>query len=479
MRSSNHPEKFVLLGFVISLLALLALSGCSHECSTQGNKAGCISLVEGDQLWIVGDKEKELTPAKEGYPFDPNCTFETGPNAKVEFIMKNNNKIRIGSDTKIQFGDCDEKCTTATLYSGTARFTSVSKDAHICVKTPFGDVKASAGIVQKGSDSIKWELFVGKAPPSCLFDLHVSGRSVVFVSLVGTVDFIPGSASKKYQVLPDSFIAGGDGEATSTSRQIPADWEEWNKGRDSKLGQDVAWIAVLACTVATIYCATEYAGCSPRIFASMAMFAMAWAVLLPYYWEVAGNELLASFQGILLALSGGPLRRQADVYRGKERLEVHGWEKYGLWLLLLLILPHFVKLPFHRNAVLEYYPLFDLWLDAILLLLGYLSLGHGVKSLTEAQATPGDKKWWHNWAWLPLALVLFVYEVHEIGFRYDYSIKYFNSVTEATNIPMPTYFLWAYSVLKIFTTGLYLWLVMRTLPLHAKCAVCPELECGR
>jgi hypothetical protein len=87
-------------------------------------------------------------------------------------------------------------------------------------------------------------------------------------------------------------------------------------------------------------------------------------------------------------------------------------------------------------------------------------------------------KWWHNRGWLLLALVLVVYGGHEIAYRIDYSFK-FDSVTEAANILMPSYFKWAFSVLKISTTALYLWLVMRTLPRHAKCAVCPELECGR
>jgi len=459
MRSSNHAEKFVFLGFVISLLALPALSGCSQTCPEKITGDSCyISSIEGGQLQrSVGDKKKDPGPAKQCDKVGSNDTFVAGPNVKAEFTMSNKNLIRIGSQSKIQFFECGAKCTRVFLCYGTARFDSKSEDAPIRVETPFGKVQAPAG---------------------CVFDLYVSDRSVELVSREGTVDFIADPDSKKYQVLPDSFIAGGDELATSTSSQITADWKDWNRGRDSELGNDVAWVAVLACTVATISCATEYAGCSPRIFTSMAIFAMAWAVLLPYYWEVAGNELLASFQGILLALSGGPLRRQADVYRGKERLEVRGWEKYGLWLLLLLILPHFVKLPFHPNVVLEYYPLVDKWLDAVLLLLGYFSVGHGVKSLTEAQATPSDMKWWHNRGWLLLALVLVVYGGHEIAYRIDYSFK-FDSVTEAANILMPSYFKWAFSVLKISTTALYLWLVMRTLPRHAKCAVCPELECGR
>jgi hypothetical protein len=475
MMSSKHADKFVFLGFVISLFAQLALSGCSQTCPEKiTGDSGYISSIDGGQLQRSdGVKKKEMVPAKQCEKIGPNDTFVAGPNVKAEFTMSNKNLIRIGSQSKIQFLECLEsgaKCTSAFLRNGTARFDNRSEDAPISVKTPFGKFEAAAG-----------KAATDKAPAGCVFDLYVSDRSVELVSREGTVDFISNHTSAKNLVLKDSFIVGGDELATSTSSQITADWKEWNIGRDSKLGDDFAWVAVLACTVATIYCATEYAGCTPRIFASMAIFAMGWAVLLPYYWEAAGNELLASFQGVLLALSGGPLRRQADVYRGIERLEVRGWEKYGLWLLLLLILPHFVKLPFHSNVVLEYYPLFDKWLDALLLLLGYFSVGHGVKSLTEAQATPSDMKWWHNKEWLPLALVLFMYCGHEIAYRIDYSIRYFkfDSVTEASNILMPTYFKWAFALLKINTTALYLWLVMRTLPHHAKCAVCPELECGR
>ena len=466
----NRSRKLVLLGFAISLVALLALLGCSHTFPVNPIGDSCyiyISSIEGGQLLRVGDNKKELVHAKQFATFHPNDTFITGPNVKAEFTMSNKNLIRIGGQSKIKFLECGAQSTKAYLSNGIARFYSKCDDAPISVQTRYGTVEAAAG---------------NGASEGCFFDLYVSDRSVEVVSRAGTVAFSNYTTAVKYLVLKDSFIVGDEEPATFASSQITADWKEWNKGRDSRLGDDFAWIAVLACTVATVVCATEYAGCSPRIYASMAIFAMGWAMLLPYYWEPAGNELLTGFQGLLMALSGGPLRRQADVCRGiKNRIEVQGWEKYGLWLLLLLTLPHFVKLPFHPNLVLDYYPLFDLWLQCFLLLLGYFSIGHGIKSLTEAQANPSEMRWWHNKEWLPLALVLVAYGGHEIAVRIYDSIEYFSkvdSVTETTYI-MPIYFKWAFALLKISTTALYLWLVMRSLAHHAKCAVCPGSECGR
>jgi hypothetical protein len=470
MRPSNHAEKLVFSAFVISLLALQALSGCSQKAAGQSGQtslaaaeqSGRISSIEGQVLWLPpGDPVGKY--AKKDDVFDGADTFRAGPNAKAEFIMRNNNLIRIGSDTEIQFANRGENWTYSFLTSGTASFYNRSEDVHIWVATRFGHVEA----LEKG----------------CAFDLYVSDRSAELVTREGRVDFIHDNSSTKYKVLPGSLIVGESGLELpkSTSSQIAADWKEWNKGQDGGWDKDFAWVAALICTALTIYFATEYAGCSPRIFASMAMFAMAWAVLLPYYWELAGNELLSQYQGILLALSGGPLRRQAEFSRGEERLEVRGWDRWALLLLLVLIVPHFAKLPFHPNFVLEYYPIIDTWIGTGLLLLGYFSVGHGVKSLTEAQSTPSDKRWWKGWEWYLFACVLGVYAVAEIVYSGIYTVDFCRrvSIIEVPDIPMDPNLRIAFGVLKILTTLLYLRLVMRTVERHDKCAVCSGLGTGR
>ena len=95
--------------------------------------------------------------------------------------------------------------------------------------------------------------------------------------------------------------------------------------------KDIAWFAPLVCTYASVHCAIAYAKCSPRHFSSLATFAMAWAVLLPYYGHLPGvsqNELLSHFQGLLLVIAGGPLRRQADILRTKdEYMEIRRFDR--------------------------------------------------------------------------------------------------------------------------------------------------------
>src|SRR6185295_15061857 len=60
---------------------------------------------------------------------------------------------------------------------------------------------------------------------------------------------------------------------------------------------NVAWLATLACTFLAVHGATACARRSPRVFAALALFAMNWAVLLPYYGETSrgGNETLNAF----------------------------------------------------------------------------------------------------------------------------------------------------------------------------------------
>src|SRR5262245_52989419 len=57
---------------------------------------------------------------------------------------------------------------------------------------------------------------------------------------------------------------------------------------------NAAWLATTAVTVLTIHCALAFTQRHGRMFTALAMFAMSWAVLLPYYGrpDEPGRELL-------------------------------------------------------------------------------------------------------------------------------------------------------------------------------------------
>ena len=217
--------------------------------------------------------------------------------------------------------------------------------------------------------------------------------------------------------------------------------------------KDIAWFAPLVCTYASVHCAIAYAKCSPRHFSSLAIFAMAWAVLLPYYGPEPGtsqNELLSHFQGLLLVLAGGPLRRQADILRTKdEYMEIRRFDRWALIFLLLLIVPHIVELPNHPHLIVNHLPVIDQWIGAVLLLLGYWSIGDGIRCLTRD----------NRWIWL--AFVLALYAELEILYSIAFSMGF---IAGSDSLSMPYQFLLAFAVTKLVTTALFLWLVVRTIP---------------
>ncbi len=217
--------------------------------------------------------------------------------------------------------------------------------------------------------------------------------------------------------------------------------------------KDIAWFAPLVCTYASVHCAIGYAKCSPRHFFSLAIFAMAWAVLLPYYGALPGksqNELLSHFQGLLLVLAGGPLRGQADILKRKdEYMEIRRFDRWALAFLMVLIVPHFIELPNHPHLIIDHLPVIDQWIGAVLLLLGYWSIADGVRSISK------DKKW----IWL--AFVLSLYAELEIMYSLGFSMGFIGGSDSPS---MPYQFLVAFAAAKLVTTALFLWLVVRTIP---------------
>lgn len=73
----------------------------------------------------------------------------------------------------------------------------------------------------------------------------------------------------------------------------------------------IAWIATILCAGFSARSAAVFAKHSPRVFTILALFALNWAVLIPYYSEPSPSELLDGFSGFLLVYVGVLLHRES------------------------------------------------------------------------------------------------------------------------------------------------------------------------
>jgi hypothetical protein len=110
--------------------------------------------------------------------------------------------------------------------------------------------------------------------------------------------------------------------------------------------KEVAFGAVMLCVIATTICAQTFAKRRPRIFYVLALFALSWALLLPFYGTPVASDILPAFGGFLMVCIGGLLRREQAV-RAKEPTrktseqndEIEGIDRRALWLLLAFAFP--------------------------------------------------------------------------------------------------------------------------------------------
>jgi hypothetical protein len=208
----------------------------------------------------------------------------------------------------------------------------------------------------------------------------------------------------------------------------------------------IALAATLVCVIVTTRCAIEFTKTRPRLFTVLALFALSWAVLLPYYGDPpAETELLPAFNGFLLVYVGVLLRREADAEQGlPHETRVSPTAGLALWLLYLIAAPSFLsfKLPP------EYIPYLDSWIGTLATVLGYWSVTDGVARLHR-----GSKVW----LWM-LAIVV-PYGLLEVGY----------SVTYSPIGPMPDSFRYSFAIAKcVFTVTLLALVLLKTLPLEER-----------
>lgn len=219
----------------------------------------------------------------------------------------------------------------------------------------------------------------------------------------------------------------------------------------------VAWAAVVACIASTVHCAIHVKR-HARLFTSLTFFALSWAPLLPYYGLQLGKELpkglsevfelLPAYNGLLLTLAGGPLRREAAIRNGGRDPGIAKFDTWALYALYAMVLPHVISIPNAPDFLSRYHTHIVMVLGTGFTFLGFISILQGLKKLTERK--PIDRK-----LWVLLTAVSILYLATELW----YTIV----LLPNPDMQMASGFKWAYAAFKIFFTALFLVIVVRQL----------------
>jgi hypothetical protein len=174
------------------------------------------------------------------------------------------------------------------------------------------------------------------------------------------------------------------------------------------------------------------------MFTSLALFALVWALLLPYYGRIDQSELFAAFGGFLLVYVGGLLIREStrDDCSGDSCVSVI--DRLSVWLLPIIAFPTAISL-FHPNGEFELISKqeLELILAVALTVLGFISIARGSMALFAPLAK------------MVLIPILLAYSILEVAFLF--------SVLDFTgNVkPMDPFFKCAFAIAKIVLAMLF------------------------
>lgn len=199
----------------------------------------------------------------------------------------------------------------------------------------------------------------------------------------------------------------------------------------------IAWGACVFSTLVPIRFAQVFLRRSPRLFTALSLFAMVWALLLPYYGGTSSSELFAGFGGFLSVFVGTLLVREARIEAGESDLSVGAVDRFSLWMLPVIAAPTAltVALPAGRTPILTYDELEVVWSTAITLL-GLFAISNGLGYLLpQAQ-------------WRTVLVCATLYAVLEVA--YMVAVVDFHPKTAAAGPtpPMPHSFKYAYAIAK-------------------------------
>lgn len=218
----------------------------------------------------------------------------------------------------------------------------------------------------------------------------------------------------------------------------------------------VAWAAVVACIVATVICATKYTKRYARLFTSLTLFALGWALLLPYYGLQPEKgrskdlseilELLPAYSGLLLALAGGALAREAAVRQTHRDPGIGRQDVWVLHALYAMVLPHVLAVPGAPDISHKYHSHLVMILGTGFTILGFLSILRGLKNLIGQSPT-------NRWSWPLFKVITISYIIVELVFT--------AYLLPDIHRQMPPIFKWPFAFFKVIFSGLFLFLVVR------------------
>jgi hypothetical protein len=215
----------------------------------------------------------------------------------------------------------------------------------------------------------------------------------------------------------------------------------------------IAWAATLFCVAVPARCAAAFAKTAPRLFFAISLYALSWALLLPYYSNTAQTELLPGFGGFALVLCGRLLYREAD----PDKDSVKPVDRLALWLLGFLAAPSAVSLRIEEGPGKQLITVgqTEAIVGTILTCLGYITLYSGTRELCRGINSKAHR--------LLLAVI-----VPYIGLEAWYIWRYIqNPPPPATDYwhtppqgPMALILLSGFVVAKLLLTSAFLYLVL-------------------
>jgi hypothetical protein len=210
----------------------------------------------------------------------------------------------------------------------------------------------------------------------------------------------------------------------------------------------VAWLAAIACFWAAIIVAQKLPSKTPRIYWALVLFAMSWALLVPYYEPGAPKtELLASLNGFVAVFVGVQLRREYQ-----ERPALSPIDRWPVVLLVIIVLPNSISVLTKGMFIdQQIVPRLEVVIGTLMTVLGFISLFEGVRAIYAP-----DKKKFKRVTYF-LGTLLFIYSCFECA----YAGWYWTYYVPDTPLKMPRYFLISFAILKILLTSSFLLFIWR------------------
>lgn len=200
----------------------------------------------------------------------------------------------------------------------------------------------------------------------------------------------------------------------------------------------IGWLAAAVCALIASRCAREFFLRVPRFFSSLALFALAWVMLLPFYGNVITSPLLPGFGSFLLVHAGGLLRAEARFREsGSNVIGVDNLSQLALLLLVPLAIP---TVPFGDFFGLQPGHI-QLMAGTLLGAIGYIALLFGVKALARDIPT----------VYRVMFVITVAYTVLEVSFL----VGQLSVVSNGSGLRMPAAIAYGFALAKIVLTSVF------------------------